>query len=151
MMTFVQTVRYSTAPYVLNENSPTSFASLGDLLWCSGCLSVLSHQDPSCVVVEVDSYYCPSSLENLHSSEASLLLERSPTAFACPDCKSALQIRLGGESGEAYRYFECPHCLWDSSVDLKPPMLVKVGEGDDGSGGGGSKSKGATVSCSRGD
>lgn len=104
--------------------------SLLDIFWCSGC-QTLKPRDPEQVVWEIDSYYCPHSLENIPSSEAMLYFNKSSRVFRCPCCSNILSTMAstvktlvkdvpslaGIEESSPRYYLACNYCRWES-LDL---------------------------------
>ncbi len=74
---------------------------LSELLLCESCGGLLRRDSPLDVIEEIDSYYCPQSLDNLPSSEALLLRNCSAKVFECPDCQNHLSpVGAGGAEAE---------------------------------------------------
>eukprot|EP00923_Selenidium_pygospionis_P013431 GHVN01023249.1.p1 GENE.GHVN01023249.1~~GHVN01023249.1.p1 ORF type:complete len:1146 (-),score=228.14 GHVN01023249.1:191-3628(-) len=72
----------------VNNIFPRSYL-LEDLYLCDQCRCVLSKLN---VTVELDSYYCPSCLDNLPTTEAHMYRNQCVKCFNCPRCQSTLSI-----------------------------------------------------------
>eukprot|EP00696_Hemimastix_kukwesjijk_P005655 gnl/Hemi2/17116_TR5695_c0_g1_i1.p1 gnl/Hemi2/17116_TR5695_c0_g1~~gnl/Hemi2/17116_TR5695_c0_g1_i1.p1 ORF type:complete len:478 (-),score=115.77 gnl/Hemi2/17116_TR5695_c0_g1_i1:86-1519(-) len=65
-----------------------------------------------CVSEEIDSWFCPTCLENMPSAEAMLFLNRCSKCFECPTCQHTLST-VSGVTDKA-SYLACGFCRWDS-------------------------------------
>ncbi len=93
--------------------------SIHSLYFCSvNFVPVCPH--PTCSRKEIETYYCPVTLENVPSSDADSIQHCSTNAYGCPRCENNLQVKTGkvkeNESGDSLFLF-CTHCRW-SSKDL---------------------------------
>lgn len=93
------------------------YAPLSSLYFSPG-LNKMLPLHPSCIIEEIESYYCPQCLENFPSSEAASYKNRCPRldCFMCPCCSANLATVLSIVEGhsDTQAYLSCGYCHWDS-------------------------------------
>jgi len=107
------------------ETLTGEYLTLESIFHCESCQSLLS-VNPQTVVEEIDTYYCPTSLENLPSSEATSFHNRSACSFDCPTCGIVLSTHARDDTF----VFVCSYCRWCSDeIDIQstsPTDLISV-------------------------
>ena len=68
--------------------------------------------DLRCCTSEIDTYYCPGSLDNYASADASTNKYKSYRHFDCPECGHALHVAKDANGRSSFR---CRHCRWSSA------------------------------------
>lgn len=107
--------------YVWNEDS-NEMAPLCRLYFCKHCLELRSLKN---LQHEVDSHFCPQSLDGLPSTEAFLKKNKSANCSQCPSCLHVLSTRAttrpvtsedetGTETMRKCYYLACTFCRWSS-------------------------------------
>ena len=96
--------------------------SIQNLFYCSGCTRLLC-SSISCIIREIDYYYCPICLDTLTSSELwknyyqlhsfVLFLSSCNRCYLCPCCGSQLIAMRKEENAQVS--WNCFHCSWNST------------------------------------
>ena len=121
------------AALTITYRTPTGIrAPLRSLFYCTACAeagatcgaaeNALRSAHPLDAIQELESFYCPHTLEQYTTQEAEDHMQRSRKAFDCPCCGAILAfVDVGGAGGDAPSgdavpriIFKCQFCGWDS-------------------------------------
>jgi len=71
---------------------------------------------PNDIILQIDSTFCPSCLENVPSGEARIKRNRCASCMQCPVCSMTLVVRSNTQtesSGDTKLfYLQCNNCRW---------------------------------------
>nr|CAB3236499.1 dynactin subunit 4 [Phallusia mammillata] len=114
-------LQISKVKYLIDENSDEC-DSLANLYFCMYCLSLRS---ADVLQHEIDSHFCPQTLDSLSPAEAPLKRNKSANSWQCPACLHPLSTRATStaiqvtddptkSTAKKVYYQACTFCRWST-------------------------------------
>lgn len=117
----VELLHVDRVQYVWDEETGDKLP-LCYLYFCKYCLDIRSAEN---LLHEIDSHYCPQTLDGVSTTEAALKKNKSNSCYQCPACPSLLSSRATSivlpdpddpskQTAKKMYYLACTFCRWST-------------------------------------